>query len=286
MKAIGLIVLVLGLLGPQSLWAAERALVQGELISENSVATPGRTLQLGIALDIAPGWHIYWLHPGDAGLPTRVDWTLPESVTLEEVHWPAPTRFLSFGVIESFGYHSKIVIPVTVFVEPDAVGPITLQARVSWLGCRDDCVPGVTDVALTLPTAGVSARQVDAARIEKGLARVPHALQRSDPFKLVIEGPSSSHPGESIRVGVRVKPRRGAGTLRLEGLYVHPNEGLQVSREERRSELAIRVPLSIPEESKLAIGSRLAQGVAEVHAQSEKGETTYYIAVDFPAYLK
>ena len=35
---------------------------------------------LGVQLTHKPGWHTYWINPGDSGLPTTLNWTLPLSL--------------------------------------------------------------------------------------------------------------------------------------------------------------------------------------------------------------
>ena len=37
----------------------------------------GQSLMLGLLLKHQPGWHTYWLNPGDSGLATQLNWTLP-----------------------------------------------------------------------------------------------------------------------------------------------------------------------------------------------------------------
>ena len=40
-------------------------------------APAGGEVELAIQMIPAPGWHGYWLNPGDAGLPMEVKWQLP-----------------------------------------------------------------------------------------------------------------------------------------------------------------------------------------------------------------
>src|SRR5947209_17609566 len=50
-----------------------------QLVAEGP-APPGGEVELAIVMRPAPGWHGYWLNPGDAGLPMQVDWHLPTGV--------------------------------------------------------------------------------------------------------------------------------------------------------------------------------------------------------------
>jgi len=55
-----------------------RTLVQARLVADTTAVVPGKPFEAGVLLEMAEGWHVYWENPGDAGIPTRVDWELPE----------------------------------------------------------------------------------------------------------------------------------------------------------------------------------------------------------------
>ena len=57
-----------------------------ELIAEQaSLPEAGGTITVGLYLKPDPGWHVYWVNPGDAGKGATVKWQLPEAWT----HHPA-----------------------------------------------------------------------------------------------------------------------------------------------------------------------------------------------------
>ena len=53
--------------------------ITAELIAEAPArpARPGGPATLALLMRPAPGWHGYWLQPGDAGFPMRLGWHLP-----------------------------------------------------------------------------------------------------------------------------------------------------------------------------------------------------------------
>src|ERR1700722_15497495 len=117
------------------------------LIAEGKSVTPGQKLQLGLREEIQPGWHTYWLNPGDSGLPTTIDWTLPAGFKVEPIAWPTPKR-IPYGPLVSYGYEGQVVLPGSVDVPAD-VQPgqsLTLTGHASWLVCSDVCVPEETDI--------------------------------------------------------------------------------------------------------------------------------------------
>ncbi|HNW64023.1 MAG TPA: protein-disulfide reductase DsbD family protein, partial [Piscinibacter sp.] len=52
----------------------------------------GQPIWLGLSIAHQPHWHTYWKNPGDSGLPTTLQWTLPEGVKAGEIEWPTPKR--------------------------------------------------------------------------------------------------------------------------------------------------------------------------------------------------
>ena len=121
------------------------------LIAETDAVQAGRPLHLGIRLQMEPGWHTYWRNPGDAGLPTRVKWTLPPGFEAGEVRWPYPQRFTQ-GPVGSYGYAHEVLLLVEVVVPASlSDAEVRIGAHVDWLECQEACLPGKTDLSLVLP---------------------------------------------------------------------------------------------------------------------------------------
>ena len=75
----------------------------------------GQPLWLGLAIEHKPHWHTYWKNPGDSGLPTTLQWTLPAGFQAGEIDWPTPQR-LPIGPLMNHGYEGKLLLPVRVDV--------------------------------------------------------------------------------------------------------------------------------------------------------------------------
>ncbi|MBI2104652.1 MAG: hypothetical protein HYT90_03595 [Candidatus Omnitrophica bacterium] len=127
--------------------------VQAELIAEHASIQPGGTTRIGVHFEIEPGWHIYADPPGDAGLPTTIQWTAPRGVLVGPLMWPRPEQLVDPGDIKTSGYsgvvtaYSGMRLPTRQFNGQ----AIVLGAHVKWLACKEVCVPGSADLALTLP---------------------------------------------------------------------------------------------------------------------------------------
>src|SRR5258705_6267558 len=66
--------------------------VRVELLSEVGAITPGQTFWVALYQRITPGWHTYWVNPGDSGEPPRIEWALPSGFTAGEIALPVSRR--------------------------------------------------------------------------------------------------------------------------------------------------------------------------------------------------
>ena len=87
---------------------------------------------LGVRFQLAPGWHIYWLNPGDSGMATEVE-AASDTVTLGAARFPGPERFLSPGDITSYGWSDEVVVLLPI----EGEGQVAVEA--TWLVCKDVC---------------------------------------------------------------------------------------------------------------------------------------------------
>ena len=126
--------------------------VAASLISETRNIVPGQPLHLALRQQIQPGWHAYWSNPGESGLPTTIDWSLPPEFRAGPILWPTPERFI-YGPVVGYGYKGEVLLPVIIDVPTDLrLGTnVTLSARVSWLACSDTCVPEDAELSISIP---------------------------------------------------------------------------------------------------------------------------------------
>lgn len=126
--------------------------VTAELVAETQTVQPGEPFTIALSLRPEAGWHTYGPEPGDSGLPTRIEWNLPQGLRAGEIQWPQSVQ-LTGPPIVTYGYESDVLLPVRIEVENElATGPdIPLFATARWLACRDDaCVPGKADLTLNV----------------------------------------------------------------------------------------------------------------------------------------
>jgi len=131
--------------------------VRLSLLSERAAAIPGATLWLGLRFELIPHWHVYWRNPGDSGEAPRVDWQLPGGWRAGNIHWPTPQR-IPVGPLVNYGYEDSVTLLVPVAVPPDQStgAPVDIVADVSWLVCREECLPQEARLQISLPVAQAS----------------------------------------------------------------------------------------------------------------------------------
>lgn len=129
-------------------------LVKASLVAETTETAPAATLWVDLRLEIKPGWHVYWQNPGDSGLPTAIDWSLPQGFSAGHILWPVPEHFVQNG-IGNYGYAgaADLLVPITASKDLTAGQSALLRAEASWLACADICIPGSAKLSLSVPIA-------------------------------------------------------------------------------------------------------------------------------------
>lgn len=123
-----------------------------QLIPEVTAIQPGTPFTVAIYFQMEPGWHNYWQNAGDSGLPTEVEWDLPEGFEAGEIQWPYPERIELFPLVD-YGYSHEVALLVEI-TPPAELRPgssARLSAEVSWLICKEVCLPASGGVETLLP---------------------------------------------------------------------------------------------------------------------------------------
>jgi len=157
--------------------AAHAAHTQARLILAADTTRPGDTVLAGVDLKMEPGWHTYWKNPGAAGMATKIEWQLPPGVTAGEIQWPLPEKLPPIEVT-TYGYSDEVVLLVPLKLAADLKpGPLDLKAKVSWLECKEACIPGSGDVEATLNIGTDTKPSADATTIQIWQSRIPQSFE-------------------------------------------------------------------------------------------------------------
>jgi thiol:disulfide interchange protein DsbD len=203
-----------------------------ELVADGSSAAAG-VVDVGIRFLLEPEWHIYWQNPGDSGTPPGVTWRLPRGWEAGPIEWPTPER-IPFPPLVNYGYSGDVVLPVSLRVPPAEVVPdAPVGAHVRWLVCRDICIAGRADLAVTLPVPSGSDRTAWRTIVDRARARVPRpapptwkasAVSDGDHFVVTVDTGTPEKQGTFFPIDVLqiddsadqvVTPGRSGLTFRL-----------------------------------------------------------------------
>jgi thiol:disulfide interchange protein len=139
---------------------------QARLILSAETARPGETIFAGVHLKMDAGWHTYWKNSGASGIPTSIKWDLPAGITAGEIQWPIPTKLPPDDLV-TYVYENEVVLLVSLTLAPGLKpGARVLKASVSWLECKEQCIPGGAEISATLNIGPETNVSPDAALIE------------------------------------------------------------------------------------------------------------------------
>lgn len=151
--------------------------IRAKLLVEQAAVPPGGETSLALLMTPAPDWHGYWINSGDAGFGMRIDWDLPDGVTVGQLQYPMPKPLTMFGLM-NYVYKEPYALLARVQIAP-SVAPgteLTLSGKASWLACTDKiCVPESALIAVSL--AAGKAGKAD-ARFDGWRAALPPLLDR------------------------------------------------------------------------------------------------------------
>ena len=158
---------------------------EAELVAERSAWLPGAVNWVALRLKPDPGWHTYWRNPGDSGLATSLEWTLPEGWRAGDIAWPYPGMH-RLGDLVNYGYGEETLhlVPIEVPARAQGERPV-LRALAKWLVCADICIPGRAELELALPVSEIATADPDwAPRFAAARERLPRGEPLPGHFEL------------------------------------------------------------------------------------------------------
>ncbi|MGM0556559.1 MAG: protein-disulfide reductase DsbD family protein [Myxococcota bacterium] len=225
------------------------ARVESRLIVDAQQVAPGDTFTVGVAFELDTDWHIYWQNPGDAGVPTNIEWRGPQ-VEFGPLQWSAPRHFTeNDGELTVYGYGDRVVLFSEATVSEEASGSVEVGAKVDYLACSDLCMPGHSQLERRIPIGDetIPAESTVLRTLDEFSERVP---RRADDVGLETTfhySQSPLRPGDTVDVVVEVvdcetpdddcsglswpiestteafvPDRNSAPTVRTKGLARHP----------------------------------------------------------------
>jgi DsbC/DsbD-like thiol-disulfide interchange protein/cytochrome c biogenesis protein CcdA len=159
--------------------------IAATLVAGSEAPAPGQAVTIAISFVPQPGWHGYWLNPGDAGAPMRVAWRLPPGVQVDAFRYPVPQRLTIAGLM-NYVFEGPHATLATLRVPADAPrgAALPLRARIDYLACTDQiCVPEQADLALDLRVGDGSIAAETRAQFDTWRAALPRPLSATGTFE-------------------------------------------------------------------------------------------------------
>jgi DsbC/DsbD-like thiol-disulfide interchange protein/cytochrome c biogenesis protein CcdA len=181
MKLIGIWLALWAALLAGSAARAQQIHVHAALEAETLTPAAGSTVTLAITMRPDPGWHGYWLNPGDAGQGLNLKWALPRGASVGDLRFPVPDTLVISGLM-NYVYERPHAVLVDLKL-PTGLAPgtkVPIAADAQWLACTDRiCVPqqGRLSIELMIGDGRIGAEA--AKRFDAWRAALPVPLDRT-----------------------------------------------------------------------------------------------------------
>lgn len=157
--------------------------IRVSLLNEHASLVPNVTSHLGILLSPNPEWHTYWRNAGDSGEPPTVTWQSSADIEFGEIQWPLPEQ-IPVAHLVNYGYSGDtlLMVPITLLAPEEKesnspatslTNPIVITADLSWLVCKEDCIPGWATLSISLPTSSQQTLSEHSTLFENTRAKLP-----------------------------------------------------------------------------------------------------------------
>lgn len=154
--------------------------IRASLEAETSTPAPGDIVTVAIIMDPKPGWHDYWLNPGDAGTPLELEWKLPAGVTAGPIRAPVPETLIVSGFMNHiYKTRHAFLIDLKIPTNVRARQKLDIKVDARWSACTDIvCVPegGSLSIPVTIGDGAIKTSQ--RARFDVWRAALPVPLDR------------------------------------------------------------------------------------------------------------
>lgn len=163
------------------------------LIANRDWAVVGQSVTVALRFELEPGWHLYWVNPGENGQAPSFRWQLPKGWRLGSTQAPRPQKIWTSGIL-NYGHQALIrnslgstkaqpsssaqVSGTSVSNDPfdssvfyltqvelpsnrePLVAEANLKVRAKWLICKDVCIPAQAALELKLPVRSAGTQEL------------------------------------------------------------------------------------------------------------------------------
>lgn len=160
-----LLVLAASFLLHHSIFAQQKPLAEARLVVDSFSSEKDSIISLGVLINLQDDWHIYWRNPGDSGLPTDIELSLPNGITASEINFPIPKIFASDEIV-NYGYGHQVLFLFDVKVpENYSTEELNISAKITSLICKEMCKAFDTTVTISLDMSKDSTAEESISRL-------------------------------------------------------------------------------------------------------------------------
>ncbi len=139
-----------------------------------------KVIDIGLDFSIAKGWKIYWIYPGDSGLPPELKLTNLKEYTSLTPSWPFPHEEYDESIgLTSRIYKNNVTIPYKLILEDKILQSKELEFDLEYQICEEICIPVSTKLFLSIPKTDYYNKK-NMQKIEAHIRKVPIATNFSN----------------------------------------------------------------------------------------------------------
>ena len=158
-------ILVFLLIASLQLNAQQTPSAIAKIIVDSYSLEKSRLIPVGILIELEKDWHIYWRNSGDTGIPTSIEFDLPEGISISEIHWPVPKVFEYEG-LASYGYEKQVLLIAELNIpENFESNSVLISANVKSLICKDVCIPFNSNVSAEIKLTNTFLAEEDISKL-------------------------------------------------------------------------------------------------------------------------
>ena len=133
-------------------------------------------LDIGLNFSIEKDWKIYWIYPGDAGLPPELKILEEKKYTSITPSWPYPEEEVDkYSELVSRIYKNNVIIPYKITLAQDYKPIKEIKFELDYQVCKEICIPVKAKFTLDIPKENYENLQ-NLNKIEKFKKNVPSIL--------------------------------------------------------------------------------------------------------------
>lgn len=130
--------------------AQQKPLAEAKLVVDSYSPQKDSVISIGVLVNLTDDWHIYWRNPGDSGLPTEIEFKLPQGLVASENKFPVPKIFFTEEIV-NYGYGHQVLFINELLVPKDfPQKTFSISAKLTSLICKDLCKSFDTTITIII----------------------------------------------------------------------------------------------------------------------------------------